>query len=175
MNDQSCYMSRKFWMTLLVYYRNTRNHLIFHLQETLRKYPIATVLNRYVTKDYKIENTKVTLKKGMLLLIPVYSIHRDPEFYPDPETFNPDRFDKENTMHPCSFIPFGLGPRNCIGFRFGMMQTKAGLIALLTKFRFQRTDRTPSKLEIDPESMVFSPVGGVFLKVEKLWFEKEIV
>lgn len=57
------------------------------------------------------------LPAGMRVVIPIYGLHHDPDHYPDPEAFNPDRFMDENkrTRHPYTYLPFGEGPRACIG------------------------------------------------------------
>lgn len=72
---------------------------------------------RTVTKEYQVPDTKITLAKDVLTIIPVYGIHHDPKYYPNPEKFLPERFEPhEISQRPsCTFIPFGDGPRNCIG------------------------------------------------------------
>ena len=67
--------------------------------------------------DYQVPDSKVIIEKGKTVMISVYSIHHDPEYYPDPEKYDPDRFSQEeiDKRHPYSFLPFGAGPRNCIG------------------------------------------------------------
>ncbi|KAL9708001.1 hypothetical protein quinque_011519 [Culex quinquefasciatus] len=140
------------------------------INESLRKYPPVANIFRDITMNYKVPNSGVILEKGYRVAIPVYGIHHDPEYYPDPETFNPDRFTPEQSTkrHPMAFLPFGEGPRNCIGLRFGMLQTKVGLAYLLQKFRFKPTARTPSPLKIAPSNVIMSPEGGLWLKVEKV-------
>lgn len=87
--------------------------------ETLRKWPPASQLDRLCVKDYSYDDgdLKFSMKKGTELMIPVYGIHHDPQYYPNPERFDPERFSDENKDHivPGSFLPFGNGPRNCIG------------------------------------------------------------
>lgn len=129
---------------------------------------MLSIVNRKVTKDYTVANTDVILKRGTSVLLPVRSIHYDPEIHQDPEQFNPDRFDADQKMHACAYMGFGYGNRNCIGSRFGMMQMKVGMVRLLTRFRFERSIDTvvPIKLDFSRPSVV--PVGGVPLKVTRI-------
>lgn len=85
--------------------------------ETLRKYPPLAFISRETTDNYTFSNTKVSLQKHMRVWIPVFSIHRDPDIYSDPDKFDPERFSKEaeDARHPMHYLPFGHGPRNCIG------------------------------------------------------------
>lgn len=87
--------------------------------EALRKWPSSTQLDRMCVKDYVYDDgdLKLNIKKGTSVLIPVYGIHHDPQYYPNPERFDPERFSDENKANivPGSFLPFGIGPRNCIG------------------------------------------------------------
>ncbi|KRT86689.1 cytochrome P450, partial [Oryctes borbonicus] len=97
--------------------------------EALRKYPIVSVLERIVTKDYQLPWEDLVLKKGTKILISLKGIQNDPEYFPNPELFDPERFcpEKKAKLHPCSYMPFGEGPRICIGMRFGVMQAKIGM------------------------------------------------
>lgn len=106
----------------------------------------------------------------MNVMIPVYAIHHDPEYWPDPEQFNPDRFTPEETAkrRPFTFMPFGEGPRICIAARFGILETKIGLATLLQNFRFSRCSKSVVPLVISPRHAVLTPEGGLWLKVEKL-------
>lgn len=94
--------------------------------ETLRKYPILPTLNRRAMHNYTFRDMKITIPKGTKIWIPVYGIQHDPNIYPDPEKFDPERFndDAVAARHPMSFLPFGDGPRNCIGiliYRYWIM------------------------------------------------------
>lgn len=131
--------------------------------------PVFQLL-RTAQRDYKIENSDLTIEKGTLVAIPTYAIHTDPEIYPDPMKFDPERFSEENKRdrHPMAHIPFGEGPRACIGLRFGLMQTKIGLIQLLTNFRFLPSDKTIIPMSFDAKAIVLSPVNDMWLKIEKL-------
>lgn len=104
------------------------------------------------------------------MLFPTMAFHHDEEFFPNPDTFDPERFSEETkkTRHPFSFLPFGEGPRNCIGMRFGLMQIKVGLATLLKHFRFVICDKTKIPLDIDQEALLYIPKGGVWLKIERV-------
>lgn len=145
-------------------------------------------LIRTASKDYKVPNTDLTIPKGTLTIIPVYPIHMDPEIYPDPEKFDPERFTEENKRkrHQMSFLAFGNsksflffrkilikkltgeGPRNCIGLRFGFMQTKISLIKLLTNFKFSTSTLTTIPMKFDTKSLLLSPQNDMWLSVEKI-------
>lgn len=93
--------------------------------ETLRKWPPAAFLDRLSVKPFTIEPEKpgekhLHLEAGLTIWIPVMGIHRDPNHYPDPEKFDPERFNELNkkNIKPFSYLPFGTGPRNCIGKLF---------------------------------------------------------
>lgn len=79
------------------------------VNEGLRKYPPINVLTRKCTKEYKVPNTNLIIPKGTQCTIPIYSIHHDKEYYPQPEVFDPERFNNENVANrkPFTFLPFG--------------------------------------------------------------------
>ncbi|XP_055697199.1 probable cytochrome P450 6a14 [Phlebotomus papatasi] len=140
------------------------------IQETLRKYPVVDNLIRKTTNDYPIPGTNHVIKKGTGIGIPVYAIQRDPEIYPNPERFDPDRFTEENISkrHPFAWLPFGEGPRSCIGMRFGMMQTRVGLATLINKYRINVTQKTPIPIKFSPSSAFLSVPGGMWLRIEEV-------
>jgi cytochrome P450 family 6 len=87
------------------------------VSEYLRKYPPKAYLLRKCTTDYKIPDSDVTIEKDVGVVVPVMGIHHDPEYYPNPEEFDPERFNQANkrSRPQYSYLPFGEGPRNCIG------------------------------------------------------------
>lgn len=127
-------------------------------------------ITRQATEDYRIPNTNITLDKDTSIFIPVYSIHHDPEIYPNPETYDPDRFnpDEEKRRHPLAYLAFGEGPRNCVGLRFGKMETRIAMVNLLKNFRFVKCSRTEIPLKFNNAASLLTTKGGIFLKVEKL-------
>lgn len=138
--------------------------------ETLRKYPPVDNLLRIAANDYKIPDTNLVIEKDTLTFIPVYSIHHAPSLYPNPDKFDPERFSEENKQnrHPMAYLPFGEGPRNCIGLRFGLMQTRIGLIKLMQNFKFSPASKTMIPLGFSASAPLLSPAEDMWLKVEKL-------
>ncbi|CAD1480427.1 unnamed protein product, partial [Heterotrigona itama] len=132
-------------------------HKVF--QETLRKYPPLVLLSRLSTEDYTFDNTKITIPKGTLIWIPVFAIHRDPDIYPDPEKYDPERFAEDNfhEIQPMHYMPFGHGPRNCVGARFAFYQTKIGLIKILRKNKIDVCPETKIPYKLNPFSFILTP------------------
>lgn len=87
------------------------------LSETLRKHSPFPAVPRVCNKAYRIPGTEIFLEPGTHVHIPIQSIHRDPQYYPNPERFDPERFSEENKAQrqPFTFLAFGEGPRMCIG------------------------------------------------------------
>lgn len=92
-------------------------YLDMTLMETLRKHPVAGALTRITVKDYTFSDIGVTIPKNTSVMIPIMGFHNDPQYFPEPEEFRPERFTKEENSkrHPLAFLPFGEGPRGCIG------------------------------------------------------------
>lgn len=156
---------RKLWLS-----QHSSIFKIFLFTESLRKYPPVGQLTRAVSKDYKVPGTDKILAKGSTLIVPVYGLHHDPEYYPDPERYDPDRFLPEQVAkrNPYCFLSFGEGPRNCIGLRFGMMQARIGLATLLKDFRIRLSGKTMVPLKLDPRKAVIGFKGGLWLHIEKV-------
>lgn len=148
-----------------------RAFILDYLQlETLRKYPPAVVLTREALNGYTISDTKHVIERGTICFIPVYAIHHDPEYYPEPEKFRPERFAPETVSKrdPLKWLPFGVGPRNCIGLRFAMMQIRLSLATLLANFEFSTTDKTIVPITFVPQNFMLTPNDGVYLNVRNL-------
>ncbi|KNC33651.1 Cytochrome P450 6a9 [Lucilia cuprina] len=141
------------------------------ISETLRKYPIIPLITRLALNDYQIPDyPDYVIKKGMPVFIPIYAFHHDTNYYPEPEKFKPERFASREDICKDSlpWLPFGEGPRNCIGLRFGLMQTRVALAYLLKYFKFSVSEKTEIPLVLDKASVLLSAKNGIFLKVEKI-------
>lgn len=140
------------------------------IHETLRKYPPVSNLTRGTQNDYHVPDTDFVIEKGTQVWIPIFGIQRDEQYFPDPEKFDPERFthDEVAKRDAALWLPFGDGPRNCIGLRFGMMQTRVGLITLLNNFEFSPSSKTNIPLKIKKKGFILAPEGGMWLKLKKL-------
>ncbi|CAL4106072.1 unnamed protein product [Meganyctiphanes norvegica] len=109
------------------------------IEETQRMASIGAFMERECTKDYKLPNSDVTISKGTVISIPVWSLHHDPRYWPEPNTFKPERFFPENKNEntPFTFLPFGTGPRMCIASRFAQMELKILISKLLLSFSLE--------------------------------------
>ncbi|KAG5669753.1 hypothetical protein PVAND_000047 [Polypedilum vanderplanki] len=143
------------------------------IQESLRKYPPIPNTFRKATKDYQFPDTNLIIPKGTNIILNTYSLHRDPEYFPEPEKFDPERFSAENVrnIRPYTMLPFATGPRNCLGERFALMQSKIGITKLITNFVFMPCDKTTIPMKYVPSAPFLAPVNGIQLKVEK--FKKD--
>ncbi|XP_064471835.1 cytochrome P450 3A2-like [Ornithodoros turicata] len=117
--------------------------------ETLRMFPIASRLERTATEDYTLADTGITLPKDCIVAIPVHAMHHDPEYFPDPEQFDPERFitERASCIRPYTYLPFGAGPRNCIGMRFALQSLKLCLLYAVRNAEFVPTANTKIPLE----------------------------
>ncbi|KAF5286961.1 hypothetical protein FQR65_LT12420 [Abscondita terminalis] len=144
------------------------------IDETLRKYPPVAMMTRVCTEDYPVDVSRnVVIKKGTKVAIPIYAVHHDPEYYPEPDKFDPDRFSEEavSSRPTFAYMPFGAGPRVCTGLRIGLLQTKVALVTLLKSFQFSVNARTIEPLEFHSKNFALEPKGGIWLDAFPLPFE----
>ncbi|XP_069699331.1 cytochrome P450 6j1-like [Periplaneta americana] len=144
------------------------------VSEALRKYPILPFLDRMSLKDYELPHPSgkgtVPIPAGTGVYIPVLGMHYNPEYFEDPEKFDPERFSEENksSIPNYSYLPFGDGPRFCMGKRFGLMQTKTGLIHIIGRYEVTPCKETPVPLVLNQKAFVISSVAGIPLKFKRI-------
>ncbi|XP_057633831.1 cytochrome P450 4F5 isoform X2 [Chionomys nivalis] len=135
------------------------------IKESLRLHPPVTDLLRTCAQDIALPDGRV-IPKGNICVISIFGIHHNPSVWPDPEIYDPFRFDLENPQKrsPLAFIPFSAGPRNCIGQTFAMSEMKVALALTLLRFRLLPDDKAPRR---KPE-LILRAEGGLWLRVEPL-------
>ncbi|KAI5652063.1 cytochrome p450 domain-containing protein [Phthorimaea operculella] len=136
------------------------------MDESARLYPIIGHLTREVTKEYTMP-TGLKLEKGLRIFLPVYHLHHNPEFFPKPEEFIPERFygDTKQDIVPCSYMPFGEGARVCIGKRFGKLQSMTGIVTILRNHKVTLAEGMPTKLELSATNPTTMASTGINLNI----------
>ena len=116
------------------------------LEETMRLYPPAMSITRTSTEEDQIDG--FTIPKGSSLAVFIYGLHHDPEYWPNPERFDPERFAPSavQTRDRFTYIPFSAGPRQCIGNTFALLEMQVILTCVLQRFHL----RVASAQSIDP-------------------------
>lgn len=139
------------------------------ISETLRLYPPVLRLERQAMADYKLGDTGITLSKGEEIEIPVYAIHHCEEFYTNADKFIPNRFMPENRhlIKPYTYLPFGAGPRNCLGMRFALMEIKLGLTQIIKRFRLFKTEKTTFPMVFKEGTRLMTAKSPVMVGIEK--------
>ncbi|XP_054157851.1 cytochrome P450 3A56-like [Oppia nitens] len=114
------------------------------IAETLRLYNTFASTQRVSSQDYLIESIGLEIPKGMIVNFDIETLHHNPEYYPEPDRWDPERFMPYNRdkLVPYTYMPFGLGPRNCVGMRFALMETKTTAAYLVNKYHLFRTTKT---------------------------------
>lgn len=141
------------------------------VNESLRLWPPAAFISKKCTEPIDLDLTStrtVRIEPDVCAIIPIWSIHRDPEYYEDPLTFNPDRFSPETGgtnpyREKGCFMPFGEGPRQCLGMRFARMQVKRGVFEILKNFEISVNPKTKEPLLLDPKQFLTMVLGGIWL------------
>ncbi|XP_059414863.1 cytochrome P450 3A30-like [Carassius carassius] len=137
------------------------DYLEMAINESMRLLPTAPRLERVCKKT--VELNGVTIPKDTLVAIPTYVLCRDPQLWESPDEFRPERFSPESKseINQYIFMPFGLGPRNCIGMRFALMIMKLLVVKLLQNFRMETCKETQIPIELNP---MFQPKVPITLK-----------
>ncbi|EDW02022.1 probable cytochrome P450 9h1 [Drosophila grimshawi] len=140
------------------------------VSESLRKWPPVTRTDRACNADIDLrdENDEivVSLKKNDQIFIPILALHYDPEHFAEPEKFIPERFSDENKndIKPSSYLPFGIGPRSCIGNRMALMEVKSLVYHLLTKFQLTPAEKTSKDMMGDILGFQMVPKNKFWVK-----------
>ncbi|KAM3871736.1 cytochrome P450 3A30-like [Diretmus argenteus] len=134
------------------------------MNESQRLYPIGNRLERIAKAS--VEVNAVTIPKGTAIMIPVYVLHHEPTLWPEPEAFRPERFSKENkdNIDPYAYLPFGAGPRNCIGMRFAVLMMKLAIVEILQNFSFATCKETDIPMELGTDGFT-TPKNPIKLKL----------
>ena len=132
------------------------------IDESMRLFPPAWSVERTALEEDHFDGHRVA--PGDMVMLSIWATHRNEEHWPDPDRFDPDRFLPANSAgrHRMAFLPFGLGPRMCIGKHFALFELQAMLATLLPRLHFASVSNAP--LHLDP-LVTLRPRHGVPLRV----------
>ena len=149
---------------------NEMKYLHGVVHEALRMYPAAMVTDRVCTKRFELPPAlpgakPLVLEEGTILQIPIYAIHRDPQYYDDPNTFNPERYsgDTRKVQNSEAFLTFGQGPRLCIANRFATLEAKVLLFHMFAKCTLKCCSKTVVPMQLKKAFAMMAENG--------FWFE----
>ncbi|GBP63484.1 Cytochrome P450 9e2 [Eumeta japonica] len=148
-------------------------YLDMTVSEVLRLWPLAGAYDRRSTATYDFgptaEGSKhhLVAEAGIHIWIPAFCLHRDPRYWELPERCVPERFSpsRRADIVPYTYLPFGTGPRACIGSRFAVLTAKIVLARLLREFEVGRSARTPAPQRLAPRAFILRPARGFFLNI----------
>ncbi|XP_052739041.1 cytochrome P450 6B5 [Bicyclus anynana] len=136
------------------------------IDETLRLYPVLGLIAREVMDDYTLP-TGLRLQKRDRVHIPIYYIHHNPDHFPEPEVYRPERFygDAKKDVKPYTFFPFGEGARLCLGMRFSKMPMNAALLTIFRNYRVELAEDMPTSIPFTMYSLVTTSAIPIKLKL----------
>ncbi|KAK4880506.1 hypothetical protein RN001_008652 [Aquatica leii] len=143
------------------------------MEETLRRWSPGTFIDRLCVKQYTIQPVNpdekpLTINPGDSVWFPISALHQDPKYFEDPKKFDPERFNETNKekRHPFSFIPFGGGPRTCIGNRYAMFVCKLLLMKIVYNFEILPCEKT--QIPLKPTGVIsLLPDEGVWVTFKR--------
>ncbi|KAJ3656432.1 hypothetical protein Zmor_015512 [Zophobas morio] len=126
------------------------------LKETLRLYPSVPVIGRHTTEEINFDG--YVIPKNTNIVIFIYGLHRNQDYFPEPEKFKPERFENIDNAFSFSYIPFSAGSRNCIGQKFAMLEMKSVISKIVRQFEIKPT--VPRhEVQLSPETVLKSGNG----------------
>lgn len=132
------------------------------IEEAMRLYPPAWITDREAIDDDEVAG--ISIPAGAMVAISIYGAHHSPEYWDAPEAFRPERFAKAQkaAQHPFAYLPFGGGPRICIGNHFALMEMQLALVHLLRRMDWQLT---PGQ-DVQPQALItLRPKNGVYMRI----------
>lgn len=152
---------------------NKMIYLDMVISEALRKWPPAVITDRICVKKYSLpeateNHLEFTLEPKTQIIIPIYALQNDPKYFPEPEKFCPERFSEKNKemINPYTYLPFGVGPRKCIGNRFALMEIKILFVYILKNFVIEKSEKTKEPIEFD-NKFAMAIKGGCWIKLRE--------
>ncbi len=132
------------------------------LEEAMRLYPPAWITDRIAHQDDTYQELRIP--RGAFVITYIYGAHHDPDHWEDPEVFRPERFESKEARKNPAYLPFGAGPRLCIGNYFAMMEMQLAIINLVERYNFELLDELPP----EPLALItLRPKNGLMIHLRK--------
>ncbi|XP_078048568.1 cytochrome P450 9e2-like [Augochlora pura] len=143
------------------------------ISESQRCHSSILFLKKVCTNECELvgsDGLSVRMEPGMQVYIPIIPVHRDAEYWNDPDVFDPDRFSEErkHEIVKSTFLPFGEGPRMCVGMRMAMLVMKSCLASLLNSYKIELSPKTTMPLKWSRYHILTEPINGIWVNVSKL-------
>ncbi|XP_043483199.1 probable cytochrome P450 6a13 [Leptopilina heterotoma] len=143
------------------------------LNESQRMNHLLGITMKICTKRTKLEGTdglSCVIEPGQKVAVSIYGLQMDPKYWNEPEIFDPERFnnDEKNTRHKFTFLPFGEGPRMCVGMRIGIILVKLAVAGILKDFSVEPSKKMVFPMTKDETNFLNFPLGGFWVKIRPL-------
>ncbi|XP_051168310.1 cytochrome P450 6k1-like isoform X1 [Leptopilina boulardi] len=144
---------------------NDMKYLDQCIAEGIRLHPPVSTIDRYTRNDYQIPGTDIVLEKGTAVYISLYGLQQDPRFFENSLDFNPERFNSETNVSD-AYIPFGVGPRMCIGMKVGQLHAKVVITMILR--RYEVIQLSKDEITLDNRSTFTAAADGINLQFKEI-------
>ncbi|XP_053612555.1 cytochrome P450 6B4-like [Plodia interpunctella] len=141
---------------------NNEDYLDAVVKESLRLHPAYSVISRQCVKMYQYPENKLVIDKKVTINVPVEAIHRDEKYHEKPTVFNPERF--LSNYDDNTYLPFGLGPRKCVGDKLSQQIIKDVARSILKKYEVSPCDKTPASLPVTDHNFGRAVAQDVWLR-----------
>ncbi|XP_047370380.1 cytochrome P450 6a2-like [Vespa velutina] len=143
------------------------------INESQRINTLLNTMTRLCTDKIQLKGNDgltCTVEPGTKVIISLQSLQKDPKYWTNPEAFDPDRWNEERkaNINKYCFLPFGEGPRMCVGLRMALLQMKAALVTILMKYRIERNPRTSYPAKISTFGIILTPIDGLWVYLTRL-------
>ncbi|XP_014476303.1 PREDICTED: cytochrome P450 6B1-like [Dinoponera quadriceps] len=144
------------------------------INESQRLYPILPCMGKICTEEFELKSSdelSCCINPGTEIFVNVYEIHRNSNYWHNPDVFDPNRFssDRKTEIEKYTFLPFGEGPKTCVAMRMAMLQTKANLAMIMKNYTLELSLKPPKEpLKFMQGNIVLQPIGGLWVHLKPL-------
>ncbi|XP_053974846.1 probable cytochrome P450 28d1 [Hylaeus volcanicus] len=143
------------------------------INESQRCYPSLGLMSKLCTEEIELQGSDgltCKIEPGTEVIVSIHGLHLDPEYWTDPEVFDPERFneDRKQNIEKMTYLPFGEGPRICVGMRMALVKIKACLSTLLRNYKLELSPKMQLPLQLSSAHFLTAPVGGIWVNISRI-------